>query len=490
MKNKDVVRSVMRPLANDNTLTTPINANDDDTPTPSSCFHLRLHAPNNIPFPSLPPMPSLILTGHPCSLKTSFARLLSRRALLHPSGLLTNVVRLSDSDVSTPLPKTHAYRNSDNEKIVRAALKSAFERAVASDDGGSTTLVLLDSMNYIKGYRYELYCVSKAAGRRHGVVWITDGGGDALEVALERNRRRRRRREEKTMTLAAAGGDERGRIDEDDDDSDDDGYYQDDATVEELVLRFEPPDDRNRWEHPLYKVDMSKVLPWGKNGTLEQTHADENDDGSSVRPTPSLTAPEEKPAAAPPIKSAAGFKRNKKYVRPEAPPSTGTAPCAARVSSGTVTSMASRNLAVAAADMDAAHSADAQTDMTTIERVIDDILDSFLIHIRPLKEGLSTLAHASAESDLLNLVDAASTRVNNHILRAQKTASAGGGKIVVPIGERNNERVIVLKRSIAPPELRRVRNQYLKWMASHPPPDGTDEEAIAENYVGYIESHV
>jgi protein KTI12 len=238
-------------------------------------------------------MPSLILTGHPCTLKTTFARLLSQRALRHPSGLLTDVIHITESNVSTtPHTKAQAYQNSPNEKTGRAALKSAFDRALSSDSDGST-LVLLDSLNYIKGYRYELYCISKAAGQRHGVIWITGSdGNDASSLAKERNRRRRQRWEE-TANAAAASG-ENGRIDHDDDD---DGYYQDDATMDELVLRLEPPDERNRWENPLYKVDMSRVLPWGKNGTLKPTDAAENDVASLMQSTASAKVPDVNPAA-------------------------------------------------------------------------------------------------------------------------------------------------------------------------------------------------
>lgn len=50
-----------------------------------------------------------------------------------------------------------AHAAARDEKMTRAALKSAVERFATS-----STLVVLDSMNYIKGYRYELYCVSRA----------------------------------------------------------------------------------------------------------------------------------------------------------------------------------------------------------------------------------------------------------------------------------------------------------------------------------------
>ena len=41
---------------------------------------------------------------------------------------------------------------------MRASLKSEVERNLDSD-----TIVILDSLNYIKGYRYELYCLARSA---------------------------------------------------------------------------------------------------------------------------------------------------------------------------------------------------------------------------------------------------------------------------------------------------------------------------------------
>eukprot|EP00804_Cyclotella_cryptica_P029349 CCRYP_017751-RA/>CCRYP_017751-RA protein AED:0.36 eAED:0.36 QI:0/-1/0/1/-1/1/1/0/102 len=100
--------------------------------------------------------------------------------------------------------------------------------------------------------------------------------------------------------------------------------------------------------------------------------------------------------------------------------------------------------------------------MTTIEQVIDDILNSFFIDIQPLKEGLSTLTHSSAESNVLNLVDATSQRINIEIIKAQTSMTAAGGRIVIPLGGSNvssgKERVIALKQSISVHELRNVRN--------------------------------
>lgn len=42
------------------------------------------------------------------------------------------------------------------EKILRASLKSNVEKLLDQN-----RVVILDSMNYIKGYRYELYCLAR-----------------------------------------------------------------------------------------------------------------------------------------------------------------------------------------------------------------------------------------------------------------------------------------------------------------------------------------
>lgn len=42
---------------------------------------------------------------------------------------------------------------------------SAVERFLTKDD-----IVIVDAMNYIKGFRYQLYCLARAIGTPHCVV--------------------------------------------------------------------------------------------------------------------------------------------------------------------------------------------------------------------------------------------------------------------------------------------------------------------------------
>lgn len=335
-------------------------------------------------------------------------------------------------------------------------------------------MVILDSLNYIKGHRYELYCISKAAGERHGVVWIM---GSAFD---ERGSRGETMSE--SDVLAARRNRERMELDKAREQPS--GDYYEEHIIEELVARYEPPDERNRWENPLYKVDVSSLLPWDENGTLKEPVIDT--DGSEermIQKLPSVQLDNDVPKKQQ-VKSASGFKRNKKVksqttTDPASDKSTQSTTCTSAQASGPM-SMAARNLSTNTNSNANSTSAKHQT----IEETIDSILNSFL-SIQPLKEGLSTAHHASAESNVLNTVDSITMRVNSEIMRMQKLKSTDNNRITIDIG--NKERLLI-QRDWNVTELRNFRTQFLKWTASHP--SGGNEGEIVENYLAYIESSV
>ena len=76
------------------------------------------------------------------------------------------------------LAKDLYLRDPQQEKILRASLKSAVEKFIDAQ-----RVVILDSLNYIKGYRYELYCLARSANTQICNVFCdTD-----MEVAREWN---------------------------------------------------------------------------------------------------------------------------------------------------------------------------------------------------------------------------------------------------------------------------------------------------------------
>lgn len=69
------------------------------------------------------------------------------------------------SDQTLGLRPDVVFREARTEKDARAAQFSAVERALGRDE-----MVIADGLNYIKGFRYQLYCAAKAAGTPSCVV--------------------------------------------------------------------------------------------------------------------------------------------------------------------------------------------------------------------------------------------------------------------------------------------------------------------------------
>ena len=120
--------------------------------------------------------------------------------------------------VASPLPMLPRSPPSDPlaEKQTRGALRSSAERALASTPPPAA--VIVDSLNHVKGFRYELWCAARAAGAAHTVVWcprrvVNVGGGASARPP--------------------------------------NGGWPD-ALATDLAAREEAPDPRNRWDAPLF----------------------------------------------------------------------------------------------------------------------------------------------------------------------------------------------------------------------------------------------
>ena len=119
--------------------------------------------------------------------------------------------------VVTPPPSTpqEVYTVSRLEKDLRTTLKSTVERLLSP-----TSIVLLDWLNYIKGYRYELYCLVRNVQTTMTVVYCE----------LE--------------TDVAVG---RGKWPE--------------ALCRDLASRMEVPNPKNRWDSPLFSLRPDEPTP-------------------------------------------------------------------------------------------------------------------------------------------------------------------------------------------------------------------------------------
>jgi len=182
-------------------------------------------------------MQLIIITGFPTSGKTHRAQqlqthLLNRISSLpntHPSsGLRVHLI----SDHSLAIPRTvynleskdaHERSNNASEKDARASVYAAVKRVLSNKD-----IVILDHANYIKGWRYQLYCEAKAVRTPHCVVHI----GTPVDKARMINEER----------LA-------GSVDV----KEEDKSYTPECW-ENLVFRYEEPNAFTRWDSPLFTV--------------------------------------------------------------------------------------------------------------------------------------------------------------------------------------------------------------------------------------------
>jgi protein KTI12 len=121
-------------------------------------------------------MPLIIITGKPCTGKTTFAKMLVEH--LRSEGK-SNVELVNEE--SLLISKKDGYKSSFAEKGTRGALKGATDHKLNSD-----CYVVVDSLNYIKGYRYELYCAARTFRTPHCVIWV----GCSDEISSEKNQAR------------------------------------------------------------------------------------------------------------------------------------------------------------------------------------------------------------------------------------------------------------------------------------------------------------
>ncbi|KAM9311831.1 protein KTI12 homolog [Gastrophryne carolinensis] len=161
-------------------------------------------------------MPLVVLCGFPCSGKSR--RALELKAHLEQNGRKVTII----GDHMLDIDKNAVYAESRKEKDLRGALRAEVERNLNKEN-----VVILDSLNYIKGYRYELFCLIKHAQTPHCLIYCVT----APDISSAWNQDRHLNEQ----------------------------YTRD--IFDALILRFEAPDSRNRWDSPLFTVQKDDALP-------------------------------------------------------------------------------------------------------------------------------------------------------------------------------------------------------------------------------------
>jgi len=161
-----------------------------------------------------------MMTGIPCSGKSRSSKKLceyleSRQKLVH----IVSEENFLPKDES----KNSLFSDSIKEKEVRSAVKSAAMRLLSKD-----TVVIIDGSNYIKGFRYEIWCASKATKTTQCTVHCDVSPEDAWSWNQNRER-------------------------------EEDKYTKD--VFDGLVMRYETPNGDNRWDSPLFLALADDKLP-------------------------------------------------------------------------------------------------------------------------------------------------------------------------------------------------------------------------------------
>jgi protein KTI12 len=178
----------------------------------------------------------VLLSGFPCSGLTF-------RASQLQSSLLAKIQAQSEAtDAKSPIKSVvvvsnhglnlsrSTYATARAEKDARAAFYSEVKRAI----GRSDTIVIADGLNYIKGYRYQLFCEAKAVSTPSCVVHV----GTRPATCEARNEERRAKAKDGDGLEGGSG--------------ENDPY--DEETFKNLVFRYEEPNGMARWDSPLYVV--------------------------------------------------------------------------------------------------------------------------------------------------------------------------------------------------------------------------------------------
>lgn len=165
-------------------------------------------------------MPLVIFAGFPCSGKTTWAnelrKGLEKRIDLAKQNLESghNYTISYHSDQTLGIGRD-TYEDSNKEKLARGSQISFVKRDISK-----TNIVILDSMAYIKGFRYQLYCESKGMATPHCVIQVTA----PIEQCLEWN--------EKLPP--------------------EDQWSP--VLMKQLLMRYEEPNSNTRWDSPLFEV--------------------------------------------------------------------------------------------------------------------------------------------------------------------------------------------------------------------------------------------
>ncbi|GFG22207.1 putative nicotinamide N-methyltransferase [Aspergillus udagawae] len=217
-------------------------------------------------------MPLIVLSGYPCSgLSHRAQQLASLLEATQDELFKSGAIPASRPRYKIHIVPTHdpshprtVYDNARTEKEARGVAYARAKRALGRD-----SFVILDGMNYIKGYRYQLWCEAKALGTTSCVVHV----GTPVDQCIANNEARIRRQNAQQEKSESHDNEENESSTTETDPQveaqpngpsptaeDTEEPYPPDL-LKNLIFRYEEPSTHSRWDKPLFTVPWSDPEP-------------------------------------------------------------------------------------------------------------------------------------------------------------------------------------------------------------------------------------
>jgi protein KTI12 len=166
-------------------------------------------------------MPLIILTGTPASGKSTRASQL-KKYFEEEKQKTVHIISEVECLQNAGYTKNSYFEDSQKEKMIKADVKSQALRKLNKND-----LVIIDAGNYIKGYRYEIYCTTKSSRNCQCTIFCA--------VDKERSWGFNETRDDQETKYSR-------------------------EIFDALWMRYEEPNSSNRWDSPLFSVTPDDEL--------------------------------------------------------------------------------------------------------------------------------------------------------------------------------------------------------------------------------------
>jgi tRNA uridine 5-carbamoylmethylation protein Kti12 len=245
--------------------------------------------------------------------------------------------------------------------------------------------------------------------------------------------------------------------------------------MDDLRLRYEAPNESNRWDFPLFKVTVEPSLA---DAVSKLSLGQHNETPAIASAEPTVEPPT--PTVAPTVSSfKSSWKPKKKAIE-----TGGTNDDATVFTTLTTASNATTQTqkAISFSGTMVVQEDTTITGFLSPSEVLPKIADYFAGASVPTPNS-STIATQRANADLLYELDRTSQQVIQAIVAHQSDGVAEG----TPVRFVEFDRALTLNRHASLAELQRYRRQYVKINGQHPP---TSSKAIGTSFIDFLALHI